>query len=684
MFDIAQKHNLKPMRINQLITYSLLFTRLYSTHAQSSADTIAYEQELDGVEVSVQRPTTGQMNVTTNSTEITRGELFKAACCNLGESFTTNPSVDVNYNDAATGARQIKLLGLSGTYVQMMTENIPNFRGLALPFSLNYIPGSWMKSIQVSKGSSSVKNGYESITGQINVEYKKPDDQQGAEIDVSGDSKTKIEATGDVNFLINKKLSTELMLHYENMIVNHDDNDDGFMDSPKLKQYNLQNRWKYKSGKYLFHGGIGVLREDRDGGQETSHHSSATDMGFERYSIGIETNRYEAYTKNAFILDPLKASNIAFILSGSYHQTDANYGHKFYNADEQNVYGSLFYESNLTDMHNLSIGLSVNYDNIRQESSLNEKKSRDIETVPGAYVQYTFSFGKKIIAMAGIRADYSTKYGFFVTPRFHLKYAPNYYASFRLSAGKGYRTVHALAENNNLLSSGRQLVIEQLNQEEAWNFGINAAFNLPIGLKTLKLSAEYYYTTFDEQAVIDYDSNPSYLYISNLNGNSYSHTFQAEANMLLFKGFTLSAAYRLNDVKCTYNNRLREKPLTNKYKVLVSASYKTPLDLWQFDATLQINGGGRMPDPYTLEDGTMSWDKRFNAYPQVNAQITRWFRHWSVFAGAENITGFKQKNPIICAEDPWSSKFDPTLIWGPVHGRMFYLGARVIIGRDNF
>ena len=108
----------------------------------------------------------------TNAELINSDELCRAACCNLGESFVTNPSVDVNYSDAATGAKQIKLLGLSGTYVQMLTENIPNFRGASAPYGLGYVPGPWMSSIQVSKGTSSVKNGYEALTGQINIEFK--------------------------------------------------------------------------------------------------------------------------------------------------------------------------------------------------------------------------------------------------------------------------------------------------------------------------------------------------------------------------------------------------------------------------------------------------------------------------------------------------------------------------------
>jgi outer membrane receptor protein involved in Fe transport len=306
--------------------------------------------------------------------------------------------------------------------------------------------------------------------------------------------------------------------------------------------------------------------------------------------------------------------------------------------------------------------------------ALNNNKEK--ETVTGAYAQYTFNLDNKFVVMAGLRADHSTLYGTFVTPRLHLKYVPNDIVSFRLSAGKGYRSVHALAENNYLLASGRTLVIDNLRQESAWNYGASAAFNIPLLGKTLRLNTEYYYTRFGNETIIDYDTDPMVIHIANLDGKSYSHTIQVDATYPIFTGMTLSAAYRLNDVKSTYGGKLMERPLTSKYKGLVSASYKTPLGIWQFDATLQINGGCRMPEPYTMSDGALSWDRRFSPYQQVSAQVTRWFRKFSIYVGGENLTNFTQANPILGASDPWGKNFESTMIWGPVHGRMFYAGIR--------
>lgn len=612
---------------------------------------------------------------------ISSAELSRAACCNLGESFVTNPSVDVSYSDAATGAKQIKLLGLSGTYVQMMTENIPNYRGAAAPYGLGYVPGPWMQSIQVSKGSSSVKNGYESITGQINVEFKKPQlpEADWVSANLFASSTGRYEANADATLKLSKRWSTSLLAHYENETMAHDANHDGFADIPRVEQYNLWNRWAYMGDHYVFQAGIKALSEWRNSGQ-VNHGGNP---GQELYKIGIDTRRYEAFTKNAYIFNKEKNTNLALILQGTFHNQDAVYGHKLYDVDQTNVYASLLFETEFSKRHSLSTGLSFNYDGYDQRYRLTNDvelprlKSFEKESVQGAYVQYTYNLEDKLILMGGIRGDYSSMHGFFVTPRAHVKYNPNEFVNFRLSAGKGYRTNHVLAENNYLLASSRKVRIAgDLDQEEAWNYGASISSYIPLFGKTLNLNAEYYYTDFLKQVVVDMDTDPHEIAFYNLNGRSYSHVFQVEANYPLFKGFTLTAAYRFTDAKTTYNGELKERPLTSRYKGLVTASYKTPLEIWQFDATLQLNGGGRMPSRYILEDGTPSWSARYGSFEQLSVQITRYFRRWSIYVGGENLTNFKQKNPIIDAANPWGENFDSTMIWGPVHGTKAYIGIR--------
>jgi outer membrane receptor protein involved in Fe transport len=341
------------------------------------------------------------------------------------------------------------------------------------------------------------------------------------------------------------------------------------------------------------------------------------------------------------------------------------------------------FETKFSEMHSLSAGLSWNYDrydqryNLLNQSATALQRLKEEETTPGAYVQYTFNYHDKLVAMAGLRADRSNLYGTFLTPRAHVRWTPAEWVNLRLSAGKGYRTNHVLAENNYLLASSREVVIDpNLKQEEAWNYGLSTSFYIPLGSKQLTLNAEYYYTDFRQQMVVDMDADPHAVRFTNLAGDSYSHTFQVEASYPVFKGFTMTAAYRSTDVKMTTAGALREKALQGKYKGLLTASYQTPLGIWQFDATLQLNGGGRLPLAYAQADGTPSWDARYKGYEQLSAQVTRWFRRWSVYIGGENITNFKQRNPIVDAANPWGNRFDATMVWGPVHGAVYYIGFR--------
>lgn len=653
---------------------------------------IVLREGLELAEVNIVSRKMGTMklrNSVMNEDIISGAELCRAACCNLGESFTTNPSVDVSYSDAATGAKQIKLLGLSGTYVQMLTENIPNYRGAAAPYGLGYVPGPWMQSIQVSKGTSSVKNGYEALTGQINVEFKKPNAEEADWVSANlfASTASRYEANADASVKLSPKWSTMLLAHYENETKEHDGNKDGFADIPCVEQYHLFNRWTYMGDRYIFIGGIKLLNEDRTGGQVNHNLSAMNGQHPDLYGVSILTDRYEAFAKNAFIFNKEKNTNMALIFSGTLHNQDAVYGRKLYDVDQQNAYASLMFESDFTPMHNLSAGVSFNYDGYDQRYRLTnnptDARQEDFnhESVAGAYAQYTLNWNDKLTFMAGIRGDHSNLHGFFVTPRTHIKYTPNEYVNFRVSAGKGYRTNHVLAENNYLMASSRKVIItDRPDQEEAWNYGASVSTYLPLFGKTLNVNAEFYYTDFQKQLVTDMDTNPHEVAFVNLDGRSYSKVFQVEASYPFFTGFTLTAAYRMTDAKTTYNGELLEKPLTSKYKGLLTASYQTGLGLWQFDATLQLNGGGRMPKPYSV-DGVPSWEARYGGFEQVSAQVTRFFRNWSIYIGGENLTNFKQKNPIVDAANPWGENFDSTMIWGPVHGVKGYIGIRVNLPR---
>ncbi|MGN0032422.1 MAG: TonB-dependent receptor plug domain-containing protein [Candidatus Limimorpha sp.] len=638
------------------------------THAQvtDEADSLVYMKELEGVVVKASRVTRSVSRV--ESVDIIgQNQLIRAACCNLGESFTSNPSVDVSYSDAATGARQIKLLGLSGTYVQMLEENVPNFRGASLPYSLGFVPGPWMQSIQVSKGASSVKNGYESLTGQINIEFLKPQNTDGVRANAYLDSELKQEVNVDGSVHLNDRLSTATLFHFENRQIEHDGNGDGFMDMPKLRQYNLMHRWAYVSPVWISQLSLKVLDDTRVGGQSAKHAESQTEP---LYTTSVDTRRYEAQWKNGFTIDADHNTSVALMLHASLHDARNNFGLTRYDVTQKNVYAQLMFETDITDRHNISLGASANNDYFDENSTLETSLLvGNRETTAGVYAQYTYKLGDKLTVMPGIRWDFSSLYGGFFTPRIHAKYSPFEMLTLRASAGKGYRTPHALAENTNMLACGRTVIIDpELEQEEAWNMGLSAALNIPVMDKTLSLNAEYYYTDFNHQMVVNIDGawGENTLAFENLQGRSYSHTLQIDASYPFFKGFSATGAFRLNDVKCTYDGTLRQKYLTSRYKGLLTISYRTPLELWQFDITGQLNGDGE------LYDGT-----KYPAYFMLQAQITREFRHLSLYFGGENLTNYKINDPITHAHHPWIPAFDATQIWGPVTGIMGYIGIRI-------
>ena len=622
---------------------------------------------------------------------ITAAELCKAACCNLSESFVTNPSVDVNYTDAATGAKQIQLLGLAGSYVQILTENIPSIYGLGAAYGLSYVPGPWMESIQVSKGTSSVRNGNESITGQINVEYKKPATSEIVFVNGFVSDAGRFESNANASVKLNDYWSTMLLGHGETQSGASDHNADGFRDEPDVRQYSFMNRWDYLSNNLTFRAGIKYMQEERIGGQFDYNRDNPNtwDNG---YGINIGTERAEAFTKLGGMFGPGDNMSLGWIQSVTYHEMNSWMGYKQYDAIQKSYYTNLLYQYFPAEKHTIDAGVSYRYDHYDEMSLVYDELlnlidynpwSEDIESVPGAFLQYTYTDSAKVTLLAGMRYDFYRNHGVRFTPRVHLRYEITPKLTVRASAGKGYRTVHVRAENMFYMASSRTMIIDDdLDIEEAWNAGINLTGYIPLGGRELRLTGEVYRTSFIKQIVTDLDSSVDQVLFYNLDGQSWSNVIQLEAQLQPVTGLDITAAWRWNDVRQTIGGELREKPLTSRYKGLLTASYTTRMRKWQVDYTLQYNGPGRVPSTMSNPEPYMRHDS-FSAYPVMNAQITKYFRLWSVYIGAENITGTRQHDPIIAADDPFGEYFDATMIWGPVHGRKIYAGFRFALNRPE-
>ena len=599
-------------------------------------------------------------------------ELHKAACCNLAESFETNPSVDVNYSDAVTGAKQIRLLGLDGIYSQLQVENLPDLRGLATAFGLNYIPGPWMESIQVSKGASSVVNGYESIAGQINAEIKKPD--SGEKLFLNGYTSThgRLEFNGNTNLKVYKDMiSTALLVHASGQTMRNDDNGDGFMDEPLYSQFQVSNRWKFTNYKgFMTQVGVNVLMEDRLGGQMDFEKEMVPSVN-NPYGISIKTNRVTGYLKSGIVSKDQRTA-LALISNFTGHKTNSFYGITDYDASETRFYGNLILTRDLDEasVHAINAGFSYLHDDIKESlyaTNLDRK-----ESVPGVFSEYTFKPSERLTFMAGVRADFHNIYGTFVTPRMHFRYKLNDHYTFRVNAGKGYRSANVIAENNYLLAGYRTLNFTDKSMlEEAWNFGVSFVQDYKLWEHDLQINAEYFRTDFQSQLVVDRETSADEIILSPLNGKSFANSLQVDVRYQPIERLDVLLAYRWNDTKQTIGGELKEFPLNSRYKGLINLNYYTNLKKWMFDYTLQLNGGGRLPDNIATPGNS-----DFDPFTVMNAQVTRYFRYGSIYLGAENLTNFTQSNPVLGANNPWSPGFDATNIWGPVVGRKVYLGVR--------
>jgi len=604
---------------------------------------------------------------------ITSKELLKAACCNLSESFTTNASVDIQFQDAVTGAKQIQLLGLAGTYTQILFENIPTLNGIANTFGLSYVPGPWMTAISISKGSASVVNGYESITGQINIDYKKPDDIERFYFNAFQSSHFKTDLNANAAVQLSENISTLLLAHTDFNLKALDDNQDSFADQPKVKQFNFLNRWKYQSfNGYQSQFGIQILNEDRRGGQ------IEPDKLGNRYEINIDTKHFELFAKNGFVFNDEPYTSLGLILNGHFHKQNSLFGLRKYNAEQKSFYSNLLFEVRTEDeIHSVTLGGSYVFDQYKEEfDSLNffRKESR-----PGLFIEYNYSPSYQLSVVPGGRIDFHNLYGTFFTPRIHIKYRFDDNTILRLSAGKGIRSVNLIADNLSYLASSRKfIVIDSPTYEEGWNYGFNLTRYISINNRELRITADFYRTEFVQQTVVDIDSDARQVRFYDLNGKSYSNNYQIELAYELIPRLDLSAAFRYSDVKIQYENQLLTKPLVNKYKTLITISYVNEYRDWFFDTSFLLNGDGRIPST-EQNPNQYQRDETFPAFVNINAQVTKKIEIVDLYLGVENLTNFKQSNPIIASDDPFGDYFDASLVWGPIEGRRFYVGVRLSI-----
>ena len=622
------------------------------------------------------------------------GELLKAACCNLSESFSTNPSIDVNFSDAVTGNKQIKMLGLTSPYILMAEENIPAMRGASQAYGLSFVPGTWIESIQITKGAGSVINGYESISGQINYEIEKPINARPFFLNLYTSEDSRYELNAHTKVKLSDKWATSLLAHGNVRQRKSDHNHDGFIDNPIGNQINLLNRWQYSNAEkgWVSFVNLNYMKDERQAGQ--IDYNPLTDKGTSNaWGSEVNSERFTLSNKTGYVFPDTPYKSIGLQNSFQSHRQDSYFGLNSYDIHQKSWYGNLIYNSIIGNtQHKFATGLSGTYDDYNEQlttSALAGDFSR-IDRSVGAFFEYTYDNSSNFSFVAGVRADSHNNLGNFITPRFHLRYNPWKEATFRLSAGRGKRAANVIAENQQLLASSRQLHIiggdggklYGLNPEIAWNYGASFLQAFKIWGKNAELSVDFYRTHFDNQVVVDLDHSPQQALFYNLDGKSFANSLQAEVSISPAKGLDFKAAYKYYDVQTQFTKGQLEKTLTPKHRWFANIAYETAdtqennHSQWKFDVTFNWLGEQRLPTtatnplPYRLSDYAPS-------FATLNAQITRVFsKTFEVYVGGENLTNYKQANGILAADAPFGAYFDSTMQYAPAFGQMYYAGMR--------
>lgn len=684
------------------------FRNLVISHASMQSDTVevknlheviviqAKNNVLKEIVISRRQKSNYISKLTPNRVEtLTAKELFKAACCDLSESFTTTASVDVVSSDAVTGSKQIQMLGLSGIYTQITVEGLPGPRGFSAPLGLNSIAGTWIEAINISKGIGSVANGFENMAGQINVELKKPHNSDKLFFNAYANNMGRTDVNLNVSHHINEKWSVGLLLH-DNFMYNKSMNfsDNGFRDMPVGNLFSGINRWHYENGKGIIaQFGVKFLHDDRIGGQ-IDFNEKTDKYGTDLYGLGFKNQRIEGFGKLGYVFPTNKHRSIGLQLSASRFKQESFFGLNAYDNEQKSLYANLLYQDILGSVaHKYKVGASVQHDNYDEDLARYQAGQTAYqydfgrkETTAGAFAEYTFSPSENFDAVLGLRQDYNNLYGWFTTPRAVLRYQPTLNTTLRLSSGRGQRTANIFAENLGIFASSRTInnmagLINGANAyglkpEVSWNTGFTFDQNFQLFGRESGISVELFHNRFQNQVVIDYE-DPRQVSFYNLDGKSFSNSIQAEFRFMPLQHFEARMAYRLLDVQTDYQSGRLEKPMNAKHRGFLNLAYNLHSG-WAFDYTLNVVGKKRLPstasNPVEYQLGTRS-----DAYVTMNAQVSRTFgknKNFDIYIGGENLTNFYQKDPILAFDNPFGQNFDTNLVWGPITGRMFYTGIR--------
>ena len=608
-----------------------------------------------------------------NMQTINQQELRKSACCNLSESFETNAAVDAEFSDAVTGARKIRMLGIEGRYVLISLENIPFIRGAVNNFGLNYLPGQWIENMQLIKGSGSVVNGFESMTGQINLELYKPEGKIENSWNVFSSYQGRFEANGHYSYRLNKKWTTSLMAHSQVQQSKWDMNQDSFLDNPLISNIHLLNRWKYQGKNYETMFGFRYLQDERSGGQAKNIRGHEYNLP-QYYQTNNSTKVFHAFGKLGLFFPENPLISLGQIASFTYNSSQNKFGNANWDLNHQSFYYNMIFSKYIGNSdRTLTSGLALQTD-VYNESFLNNKNDYS-DIVPGVYSEFTYKIDTSSVLVLGARLDYHNTQGFQSSPKINFRKDLGKGFVFKIAAGRSWRMPLFIADNMSYFVSSRQLLLpEKRLAEIAWNSGVTLLKTFMVGKGNYSVSTDFFYTSFVNQLVVDLE-NTAFIEMYNLKGKSTAKSFHAELNANPIKPLDLRIAYRYEDVFVDYNKGNLRKPFTEQQRFLFNAAWHTKNRKWALDGTVNFYGKRRLPSSANNPEN-LQWADYSPSYSIVNSQATRYFKKFEVYGGLENILNFKQHHPVFGNNDPFGKNFDAAMVWGPIMGRNFYFGIR--------
>lgn len=619
---------------------------------------------------------------------INRAELRKAACCDLAGCFETQSTVQPTTTNILTNAKELRILGLSGVYNQVLLDGLPTVIGLTYTYGTGSIPGSMLENIWVVKGANSVAQGFEGMVGQITVYPREGGIAEPVTADVL------LNSFGEQHYnaataVKKNKWSNYLALHYSHPGGKWDRDNDQLLDLPLLTRYGIYNKWRYRKENEKGWSSFVAARwvkEERIGGQ-TFFHPDADAGTSSAYGQILRYQQPELLTKTGYRFDP--NHKITLLASVSAQQQDSWFGLTSYRAQQQYAYANLQYEWywGPKKLHELKAGSSYRRLHLNEDIAFAPADTlgrtydgnyRTNDAIPGFFAENTLHLdGDRWVLITGLRADHHQRYGWLAVPRALLRFTPSADMDWRLSAGRGWRNVYLFPENTALLAGNRDIQFtEALDPERSWNVGINMIRRRTIRQIQCTATADVYRTWFQNQFFPDYDTSPTLALISNFRETSVSNGIQVELSAQWTKRVELKTAWNYLDVFRRYDGQKKVLPFNPRHRVLGVLTLRSANLRWQLDLNMHWYGEQRLPDT-RLNPEPLRRPDYAPAYTIASSQLKYTFPKEQVelFIGCENIMDFRQLRPVPGWEQPFARGFDPAFAWGPVRGREWYVGC---------